>query len=54
MNTDIFCFYLQNRLMQTRQTGDQQYSDTSSFSIPWIELPANTKLESENRRANGP
>ncbi len=27
-------FYLQNRLIQTSQTGGQQYSDTSPFSIP--------------------
>ncbi len=36
MTTDNFCFYLQNRLIQTSKTGDQQYSDTSPFSIPWI------------------
>jgi hypothetical protein len=34
MTTDIFCFYLQNRLIQTSQTGGQWYSDTSPFSIP--------------------
>jgi hypothetical protein len=34
MTTDIFCFYLENRLIQTIQTGGQQYSDTSPFSIP--------------------
>jgi hypothetical protein len=34
MMTDNFCFYLQNRLIQTNQTGGQQYSDTSPFSIP--------------------
>jgi hypothetical protein len=34
MTTDNFCFYLQNRLIQTSQTGGQQYSDTSLFSIP--------------------
>ncbi len=33
MTTDNFCFYLQDRLIQT---GGQQYSDTSPFSIPWI------------------
>jgi len=33
MRTEIFCFYLQNRLIQTSQTGGQWYSDTSSFSI---------------------
>ncbi len=31
-----FMFYLQNRLIQTSQTGGQQYSDTSPFSIPWL------------------
>ena len=36
MTTDNFCFYLQNRLIQTCQTGGQWYSDTSPFSIPWI------------------
>jgi hypothetical protein len=36
MTTDDTCFYLQNRLMQTSQTGGQWYSDTSPFSIPWI------------------
>ncbi len=34
MTTDKFCFYLQNRLIQTSQTGGQQYSDTPPFSIP--------------------
>jgi hypothetical protein len=35
MTTDNFCFYLQNRLIQTSQTGGQWYSDTSPFSFPW-------------------
>ncbi len=35
MTTDNFCFYLQNRLIQTSQTGGQWYSDASPFSIPW-------------------
>ncbi len=35
MATDSFCFNLQNRLIQTSQTGGQRYSDTSPFSIPW-------------------
>jgi hypothetical protein len=39
MTTDNFCFYLQNRLIQTSQTGGQQYSDPSPFSIPWWETP---------------
>jgi hypothetical protein len=36
MTTDHFCFYLQNRLIQTSQTGGQRYSYTSPFSIPWL------------------
>jgi hypothetical protein len=36
MTTDNLCFYLQNRLIQTSQTGGQQYDDTSSFSIPYL------------------
>jgi hypothetical protein len=34
MTTGNFCFYLENRLIQTSQTEGQRYSDTSSFSIP--------------------
>ncbi len=30
-----FLFYLQNRLIQTSQTGGQQYIDTFPFGIPW-------------------
>ncbi len=36
MTIDNFCFYLPNRLIQTRKTGGQQYSDTSPFSIPCL------------------
>ncbi len=36
MTTDNFCLYLQNRLIQTSQTGGQWYTDTSLFSIPWL------------------
>ncbi len=36
MTTDNFCFYFQNTLIQTSQTGGQWYSDTSPFSIPWL------------------
>jgi len=35
MTTENFCFYLQNRLIQTSQTGGQWYRDASRFSIPW-------------------
>jgi hypothetical protein len=38
MTTDNFCFYLQNRLIQTGQTGGQWYSDTSTISIPWLHI----------------
>jgi len=36
MTTGNFCFYSQNRLIQTSETGGQWYSDTSPFSIPWL------------------
>ncbi len=36
MTTGKFSFYLQNRLIQTSQTGGQWYSDTSPFSIPCL------------------
>ncbi len=45
MATDNFCFYLQNRLIQTSQTGGQWYSDTLPFSIPWFYLCATTAGE---------
>ncbi len=35
MTAEIFCFYLQNRLIHTSQAGGQWYSDTSLFRIPW-------------------
>ncbi len=38
MTTDNFCFYLQNRPIQTSQTGGQQNSDTSPFSIPYCTI----------------
>jgi len=34
MITDSFCFYLQNRLIQTSQTGGQWYSDTPPSVFP--------------------
>jgi hypothetical protein len=36
MITDNICFDWQNRLIQTGQTGGEQYSDTYPFSIPWL------------------
>jgi hypothetical protein len=45
MTTDNFCFYLQNRLIQTSQTGGQWYSDTSRFSIPWTKLNKNRQRQ---------
>jgi hypothetical protein len=50
MTTDNFCFYLQNRLIQTNQTGGQWYSDTSPFSIPWIQQSNPELLSGSNRR----
>jgi hypothetical protein len=50
MTTDHFCFYLQNRLIQTSQTGGQQYSDTSPFSIPCSIIYAS--VESPLRRVS--
>jgi hypothetical protein len=50
MTSNIFCFYLQNRLIQISQTGGQWYSDTSPFSIPWLEIRCEglfTRLVSE-------
>jgi hypothetical protein len=38
MTNDIFVFILQNRLIQTSQTGGQQCSDTSPFCIPCSHL----------------
>ncbi len=35
--TPNFCFYLQNRLIQTSQTGGQRYSDTYPFSITCLD-----------------
>ncbi len=43
MTTEIFCFYLQNRLIQTSQTGGQRYCDTSPFIISRL-LLSNSKL----------
>ncbi len=49
MTTDNFCFNLQNRLIQTSQTGGQWYSDTSHFSIPRVEhTTRNPKMEGLN------
>ena len=43
MINDNFCFYLQNRLIQTGQTTGQWYSDTSPFNIPWPNQPPQTR-----------
>jgi hypothetical protein len=55
MTTDIFCFYLQNRLIQTGQTGGQWYSDTSPFSIPCVKyllIIEMTHIEREQKHKN--
>jgi hypothetical protein len=46
MTTDNFCFYWQNRQIQTSQTGGQWYCDTSPFSIPWPFHPNHTLVGS--------
>ncbi len=38
MTTENFCFYLQNRLIQTSQTVGQWYSDTSPFKYSLLTL----------------
>jgi hypothetical protein len=35
MTTEIFCFYLQNKLIQNSPIEGQWYSDASPFNIPW-------------------
>ncbi len=34
MTTNNFCFYLQNRLIQTNQTGVKWYNDTPPLVFP--------------------
>jgi hypothetical protein len=54
MTTDNICYYLQNRLIQTSQTGGQQYSDTSPFSIPWCNREVVLeRVEKRQRMGNG-
>jgi hypothetical protein len=38
MTTANFCFYLQNRPIQTSQTGGQWYSDTSPLVFPGMSI----------------
>ncbi len=54
MTTDNFCFYLQNRLIQTSQTGGHQYSDTSPFSIPWLPYPLSVQYSQQYFFHGGP
>jgi hypothetical protein len=49
MNTDNFCFYLQNTLIQTSQTGGQWYNYTS----PLVFLGRERKREGERKRERG-
>ncbi len=54
VKTDNFCFNLQNRLIQTSQTGGQWYSDTSPFSIPlYGHCHYNCKLRLSNTHSTG-
>jgi hypothetical protein len=45
MTTDNFCFYFQNRLIQTNQTGGQRYSDT----LPPLVFPATSQSQTLRR-----
>ncbi len=47
MTTDNFSSYLQNRLIETSQTGGQWYSDTSPFSIPCLRCQRQTQMFSQ-------
>jgi hypothetical protein len=38
MTADNFCSYLQNRLIQTSQTGSQQYSDIPPLVFPVVTI----------------
>jgi hypothetical protein len=49
MITDNFCCYLQNRLIQTSQTGGQWYSDTSPFSITCLNPCCHLAVEAGRR-----
>ncbi len=46
MTPDNFCFYLQNRLIQTSQTGGQWYSDTSPCIKYKLSCPEEAQLDS--------
>ncbi len=50
MTTDKFCFDLQNRLIQTSQTGGQWYHDTSPFGIPSLSLSLAGQRERDSER----
>jgi hypothetical protein len=52
-NRKIFVFYLQNRLIQTSQSGGQRYSDTSPFSILCSNIP-DLSSSPERRRNDHP
>jgi hypothetical protein len=50
MTTDHFCLYLQNRLIQTGQTGGQLYSDTSPFSVPWSRVLVHLQPQAQGEK----
>ncbi len=51
---DNFCFYFQNRLIQTGQTGRQWYSDTSPFSIPCLWEPKDIHINRAKIQSSKP
>jgi hypothetical protein len=52
MTTDNFWFYLQNRLIQTSQTGGLWYSDTPPFSIPCTQHNDTQHNDIHNKKLN--
>ena len=53
MTTNIFCFYLQNRLIQTSQTGGQWYNDTSPLVFPGLSVIFNSPAVWETHSRQG-
>ncbi len=53
MTTDNFYFYLQNRLIQTGQTGGQLYSDTSPLVFPGLIFEDKARCPCHDVQYNG-
>jgi hypothetical protein len=53
MTTDKFCFYLQNRLIQTSQTGGQWYNDIPSLVFSGLSVIFNSPAVWETHSRQG-